>query len=149
MHQSEAVARLAAWVDRALFRTLLWALELVSETNVPESTSPGQKAENLTTQAQLKIPRGVYGKKIIHIALSIENLYPVEEEDYLGGVVYINGRLHHLCALRVTRNANGEQVATRDPYNRLDDVYSLYDDLDPMEIQGAEGEWLVWMHPGG
>ncbi len=47
------------------------------------------------------------------------------------------------------RDADGTQVGTRDPYNRLDDLYHLYDDMDPMEIPGVEGEWLVYMHPGG
>ena len=116
---------------------------------MPEPLTPGQQAEDMTARARVGIPVGVHGKKIVHFALSAENLDPVTEEDYMGGVVYINGRLHHLCALRITRNAEGVQVGTRDPHNRLDDVYALYDDMDPMEIPGVEGEWLVWMHPGG
>jgi len=87
-------------------------------------------------------------RKVSHFALSMEHLEaPNEEEDFLSGVVFINGTMFHLGALKVT--TDGETVATKDPFDRLSNLYNLYDDMDPMEIPGVEGEWLVWLHPGG
>lgn len=63
-----------------------------------EDTSSTQRAHDLTALAAEHMPAGMHGKKVVHFALSAENLEAASEEDHLGGVVYINGHLH-TCAL--------------------------------------------------
>lgn len=117
--------------------------------------TPSDRAEAMTARAAAGIPEVpsyddiTQTKKVAHFALSIENFDRHEDEDYLSGVVYINGAMHHLGALQVVRNEDGKQVGTKDPFDRLEALSSLYDDMDPMDIPGVEGEWLVYMHPGG
>lgn len=74
-----------------------------------------------------------------------------QEEEALFGLVDVFGTLHHICAVRVTTDEQGHQVATKDPYGRLDDAYALDPDTiyQTTEIPGRNGEWVLVMSPGG
>lgn len=72
-------------------------------------------------------------------------------EDVLGAVMDFFSRPHHAMFIRVEDNDDGcGWVATGDPYNRLDDIYRMYDcPLTPVELPGIDGLWMMVIHPFG
>jgi hypothetical protein len=74
------------------------------------------------------------------------------EEEVLWGTVTVFGTHHHVCAIAVTRNAQGAQVAVKDPFGRLADLYGLAEPAGPFAettLPGYPGRWVVAMFPHG
>jgi hypothetical protein len=82
-------------------------------------------------------------------SLDVVGLRRLEGEDVLLGTVALFGCLHHFQAVRVTRDAQGCQVALRDPHHRFADVALVNGDgaLETVELPGFEGEWILCIYP--
>lgn len=74
-----------------------------------------------------------------------------DEEDVLGAVMDIFNQPHHAMFIRVEHTEDEGWKATKDPYDRLNEVYNLYDGvpLIPVQIPGIDGHWMVVIHPFG
>lgn len=78
---------------------------------------------------------------------AVHDISLLEGEDCLLGTTHILGVPHHVTFVRVTRNEQGLQVATRDPVNRLERVLGAYGRAATVKLPWLEGEWVIGIDP--
>ena len=83
--------------------------------------------------------------------IQIENWLRIDDGDVLLGRATSSRRYSlHAYAVRVVVDSNGIQVATNDPENRFEDM-ATFDSPDgayeTVEIEGHEGDWVIWLIP--
>lgn len=74
-----------------------------------------------------------------------------DEEDVLGATIDFFKQAHHATFVRVEEQVGMGWTATKDPFDRLGDIYNLYSDTEliPVEIPGIDGHWMLVIHPFG
>ncbi len=83
--------------------------------------------------------------------LTVQGFRQLDDEDVWLGTVHILGTPMHFQAIRVERETEpGIWKGTRDPYDRLEDVYQV-NDAPPIvtQIPGLEGDFVVLIFPHG
>jgi hypothetical protein len=76
--------------------------------------------------------------------------YDFADEHTVFATIDFFGRPHHAMFVRVRQAKTGELVGTKDPHDRVEDIYRLYDvPLVPVSIPGFPGKWLIVVHPWG
>lgn len=72
------------------------------------------------------------------------------DEDVWLGSITVLGRFHHCQLIRVRRNRRGEQVPTKDPHGRFEDMLTLYSvhAFEEVRVAGLPGTYVVLIHPG-
>ncbi len=78
------------------------------------------------------------------------NVRLAEDEDTIFATIDFFGQPHHAMFVKVIQEEDSGWKAARDPYDRLEDIYAMYDAaLVPIEIPGLEGHWMLAIHPWG
>lgn len=75
---------------------------------------------------------------------------PDEEEDTIFADIEFFGQLHHAMFVRVVEHEQEGWVAVCDPFDRLSDIYSVYEQpMIPVTIPNIDGKWMILVHPWG
>jgi len=72
-----------------------------------------------------------------------------EEEEVIHGLIDLFGRTFHIQFIRVQLDEHNEQIATKDPYGRYDDMLRVDSiSFETIELPGYPGDWVMLIHPG-
>jgi hypothetical protein len=94
----------------------------------------------------LQIP-DVFSRPVVNI----QDVRPVDGEAALLGHVFVHGVMHHAWFVQV-EEADGDQVAVNDPYNRLEEFQQLDADagrFQTVEVPGFSGQYVLVIYPAG
>jgi hypothetical protein len=83
--------------------------------------------------------------------VNIQGVRPVDGEAALLGHVFVHGVMHHAWFVQV-EEADGDQVAVNDPYNRLEEFQQLDADagrFQTVEVPGFSGQYVLVIYPAG
>ena len=75
---------------------------------------------------------------------------PDDDEAVLFGTLLLLRTSHHVAAIQVREDEDGNQVAVKDPYGRLDDAYHVDNvRFQTVTLPGREGDWVLVVTPHG
>lgn len=72
-----------------------------------------------------------------------------DDEDHLYGTVELLGTSFHVEAIKVTETEGEGQAATRDPHDKLDDLFRLCGEgaFHTVQIRDHPGDWVLYITP--